>query len=113
MKSLPPIFFILLIATVMPIILIYSCNNHAKSNTISNHPLAGSEITTAYLSVKTLLCNDCINTVRGKLEDLDGVISVEAFLKETDNLVVTFEPQKISLKEIKAELIKSGHQIAE
>lgn len=107
MKSLSSIFFIWLTLTSM--ILISNCTAPSETNNTKSVAMEASQITK--LSVKTIRCHDCLNTIRRNLLALDGIISVEGSLKDKDNVTVTFLPHKISENVIKSELRNWGHEI--
>jgi copper chaperone CopZ len=68
-------------------------------------------IETLTLSVKGMTCGGCENAVKRGLARLDGVGEVSASHVEA-KVVVTFDPARVSLDQIKARIGAMGYTVA-
>jgi copper chaperone len=60
------------------------------------------------LNAPDISCGHCVSAVQNRLGGLEGVQSVSADA-ETKNIDLTFDPSKINLEMIKAELDDEGY----
>lgn len=59
------------------------------------------------LSVPAMSCGNCVNNIKATLSVLDGVSDVAPSL-ETKRVTVSFEPSKVTPKQITTALAKLG-----
>ncbi len=63
------------------------------------------------LNVTGMKCGGCENNVKGKLEALEGVLSVNASHKEK-KVVVVFDDSRIDLQTIKETIRNAGFEVS-
>ena len=71
---------------------------------------ATTQVTT--LTAPDISCGHCVSSVQNRLGGLEGVKSVVASA-ETKQIDLAFDPTKISLDKIKAELDDEGYPVQE
>lgn len=64
------------------------------------------------LNAPDISCGHCVNAIQTRLGELDGVNSVVAS-ETTKNIDLSFDPSKVSLDKIKAELDDEGYPVKE
>ncbi len=62
------------------------------------------------LTVTGMKCGGCENTVKTKLQELDGVISVAPSFKE-NQVTVEFDNEKVDLDTIKSVITQAGFTV--
>lgn len=68
--------------------------------------------TTVSLQAPDISCGHCVSSVKNRLNQLDGVNSVEASA-ETKVIDVSFDAEAVSLEKIQAELADEGYPATE
>ncbi len=62
------------------------------------------------LNVTGMKCGGCESNVSNQLQNLDGVISVEASSKE-NNVTVQYDPDLVEIDTIKNTIIQTGYNV--
>jgi copper chaperone len=65
---------------------------------------------TSVLSVTGMKCGGCENTVKTKLQAVDGVLSIEPSFKE-NRVTVEFDNEKLNLDAIKSVITQAGFTV--
>ncbi|WP_339229545.1 copper chaperone CopZ [Oceanobacillus sp. FSL K6-2867] len=63
------------------------------------------------LNVRGMSCGHCVNSIEGNVGELDGVESVKVHL-EDEKVDVTFNSEKVDLKEITEVIEEQGYDVA-
>ncbi len=71
---------------------------------------ATTQVTT--LTAPDISCGHCVSAIQNRIGELDGVSSVVASA-DTKQIDLSFDPAKISLDKIKAELDDEGYPVQE
>ena len=58
--------------------------------------------------VEGMMCNGCVNTVTNAIQSLPGINEVKVSLDDKEAFIV-FDPEEITLEEIKEAVLKSGY----
>lgn len=63
---------------------------------------------TVQLQAPDISCGHCVSSVKNRVGQLDGVVSVDASA-ETKVIDITFDSDKVSLEKLQAELADEGY----
>jgi copper chaperone len=74
--------------------------------------MAQSTFENITLNAPDISCGHCVSSVQNRLGGLEGIASVVANA-DTKNIDLSFDPSKISLDTIKAELDDEGYPVQE
>ncbi|MDE3021984.1 MAG: heavy-metal-associated domain-containing protein [Pseudomonadota bacterium] len=66
--------------------------------------------TTARLTIHGMSCSGCVNSVRRALSSIAGVGKVSVSLEESQALV-DYDPQKVSLEQLKGVIEEAGYDV--
>ena len=92
--------FLILFATIF---LVFTANAQEQNQEAHDQTEVKKEIFTVYGN-----CGMCKRTIEGSLKDVQGVTLAE-WDKETDQMTVSFNPQKITLDAIKQKIADVGY----
>lgn len=62
------------------------------------------------LNAPDISCGHCVSAIQNRLGELDGVSSVVAS-EQTKNIELSYDPSKVTLDKIKAELDDEGYPV--
>lgn len=65
---------------------------------------------TLQLNIKGMTCNGCVNNVKGVLQKVPGVASVDVSL-EQNRATVTYNPEQAKLAQFKAAIEDAGFDV--
>ncbi|MBO0994357.1 copper chaperone CopZ [Bacillus sp. SD088] len=68
-------------------------------------------MTNKTLNVQGMSCEHCVNSIEGNVGDLNGVETVKVHL-QAGTVDVTFDPEKVDLKDITEVIEEQGYDIA-
>ncbi|GIN73338.1 copper chaperone CopZ [Bacillus sp. J14TS2] len=68
-------------------------------------------MTNKTLNVQGMSCGHCVNSIEGSVGDLNGVETVKVHL-QAGKVDVTFDPEKVDLKDITEVIEEQGYDIA-
>ncbi|GIN73339.1 copper chaperone CopZ [Bacillus sp. J14TS2] len=68
-------------------------------------------MTNKTLNVQGMSCEHCVNSIEGNVGDLSGVETVKVHL-QAGTVDVTFDPEKVDLKDIIEVIEEQGYDIA-
>ena len=71
-------------------------------------PEHNSEFTTAKIDLKTIVCGDCVESIKKALKSDGGVINTNVFLK-TKTASVVFDEAKTNINKIESLIVKAGY----
>ena len=71
--------------------------------------MATRAITLKVIGEREMQCAGCENAVKAALKKLPGILNVEAS-HQTQNVDVTYDPDKVGVDNMKAALLKAGYQ---
>lgn len=106
MKSLLRLFLISLIASQS--LIICSCGPSGAGEEQSLSP----DAKTVKFTVSNIPCNDCEIAIEAALKDVPGIKTAKAFSTlPKNNVVVTYDPKKLTIKDIEKLIIDTGRDI--
>ncbi|MBO0994356.1 copper chaperone CopZ [Bacillus sp. SD088] len=68
-------------------------------------------MTSKTLNVQGMSCGHCVNSIEGSVGELNGVETVKVHL-QAGTVDVTFDPDKVDLKDITEVIEEQGYDIA-
>ncbi|MEW9676811.1 copper chaperone CopZ [Lentibacillus sp. L22] len=68
-------------------------------------------MTNKTLNVQGMSCGHCVNAIEGNIGELNGVEAVQVHLQD-GKVDVTFDPEKLDLKDITEAIEEQGYDVA-
>jgi copper chaperone CopZ len=111
MKSLLHLFFILfMLATSL---IIYDCEGDNSNNKpdMDSKKKSHSINHIVNFTVSGITCHSCITAIKSKLMVIKGINSTEVFLREKNNVSVSYDPKQVSIEKIIAAINETGREV--
>uniref|UniRef100_F6VMS7 Copper-transporting ATPase 2 n=1 Tax=Monodelphis domestica TaxID=13616 RepID=F6VMS7_MONDO len=76
-------------------------------HSLASLPISSSSISTSLINILGMTCQSCVNSIEGKISNLNGIVSIKVSL-EQGNATVKYIPMTINLQQICSEIEDMG-----